>query len=98
LHIESLSCAINSIAEISTMRNAITFFCALLLAAGVQVARADTTWVAAGEVSGTWTADGSPFMIFEGDVEVADGDSLLISEGVVIRFTGGYSFRVYGFL
>jgi hypothetical protein len=82
----------------SIMRNAITFLCALLITAGVQTARADTTWVATGEISGVWTADGNPYMISAGNVEIADEDSLFISEGVVIRFTGGYVFRVYGYL
>jgi len=46
---------------------------------------ADTTWVAAGNVWGEWTANHSPFII-QGDVHVPGGQTLIIGAGVRVYF------------
>lgn len=53
-----------------------------------------TTWVAAGNISGVWDSTGSPYMIYQGDVTVASGQTLLIGPGVRVEFTGHYKFIV----
>jgi hypothetical protein len=65
------------------------------LAFTADLALADTTWVSWGNVSGTWSAAGSPYMI-QSDVEVAQRDTLRISHGVRVYFTGLYRIKVYG--
>jgi len=61
-----------------------------------QVARADTTFVA-GQVSGTWTPAGSPYLILA-DSEVPYGLSLIIEPGVEIKFVGHYKLILRGAL
>jgi len=61
-------------------------------------ALADTTWVAAGsDVSGDWTDVGTPYMI-EGNVRVAQMDTLHIGPGVKVYFDGPFRFTVEGTL
>jgi hypothetical protein len=55
------------------------------------------TEIAGGVVSGTWEQSGSPFMI-NGDIEVHDGETLLIEPGVELIFTGHYRFDIDGCL
>ncbi|MBU1637355.1 right-handed parallel beta-helix repeat-containing protein [bacterium] len=57
---------------------------------------ADTTWVAAGSVSGMWHSGNSPYMISEGDIELPADSSLIILEGVEVNFAGAFTFRIYG--
>ena len=64
----------------------------LLTVAGSSLA--DTTWVPAGNISGVWDSTGSPYMIYEGHVTVATGNTLLIGPGVKVEFTGHYKFNV----
>lgn len=63
-----------------------------------QIAVADTTWVASGNVSGVWAASGSPFMVHTGDITVASGDMLTIEPGVKVYFTGQFKLVVNGLL
>lgn len=53
------------------------------------------TIIPGGEVSGTWNAAGSPYII-QGDVEILT--SLLITSGVTVVFDSCYEFKVWGTL
>ncbi len=55
---------------------------------------ADTT-VPPGDVSGTWTKSGSPYLI-QGDITLLPGDTLVIEPGVVVEFQGYYEFLIQG--
>jgi predicted outer membrane repeat protein len=59
---------------------------------------ADTTWVNMGGVSGTWTPESSPYMIYQGDVSIISSQTLNIEAGVTVQFTGHYMFHVNGLL
>jgi len=61
----------------------------------VGAARSDP--VPAGEVSGTWTLSGSPYLV-EGEIEVPLGQTLVIEPGVEVRFLDHYSLTVRGCL
>lgn len=50
-----------------------------------------------GSQSGRWTAANSPYIV-TGEIMVPDGQTLSIEPGVVVRFAGFYSLRVYGAL
>jgi predicted outer membrane repeat protein len=65
----------------------------VILLTGTIPALADTTWVAAGNVAGNWTAANSPYMI-QGTINVPTGNSLEIGPGVRVYFTGPFSLRV----
>ena len=67
----------------------------LLVLAATLPAHADSTRVMTGGVFGNWTRENSPYVI-EGDVSVPAGQSLEINEGVVVYFTGHYTFTVNG--
>ncbi|MBL0063049.1 MAG: right-handed parallel beta-helix repeat-containing protein [bacterium] len=64
----------------------------------ISTGRADTTWVASGNVSGVWNASGSPYMIHSGDITVATGQTLLINPGVKVYFAGQFKLIVNGLL
>ena len=51
------------------------------------------TVIPGGDVSGTWYATGSPYLI-EGEITVPGGDSLIIEPGVDVIFQGHYKFIV----
>jgi predicted outer membrane repeat protein len=53
------------------------------------------TFIDAGEVSGTWTAENSPYMI-NGNIVVPDGQTLAIEPGVIVAIRGPYYIRVDG--
>ncbi len=55
----------------------------------------DTTEIEGGEVTGTWTADGSPYLV-KGTITVPDYQSLTIEPGVEVIFDGHYQFIVEG--
>lgn len=52
-----------------------------------------TVWP--GEVSGTWNAAGSPYMI-EGEVIVPDGETLAVQPGTMLEFRGPFGIDVNG--
>ena len=53
------------------------------------------TTINAGNVSGTWSKAGSPYLV-QGDINVLAGQKLTITEGVKVEFQGAYRLRVYG--
>jgi len=53
------------------------------------------TPVPAGDVSGTWKLDGSPYLI-EGDITVPESKVLEIEAGVIVQFQGYYRLLVLG--
>ena len=53
------------------------------------------TTVNSGNVQGTWNKAGSPYLI-NGDIAVAVGQKLTITEGVKVEFQGAYRLHVYG--
>ena len=55
------------------------------------------TVIPAGDVSGTWTIGGSPYLI-EGEIKVPDTLTLTIEPGVLVEFQGHYKFIVDGCL
>jgi len=48
-----------------------------------------------GDVSGVWIANFSPYII-DGDIQIQQGDSLLIESGVQVLFSGHYECNIYG--
>jgi hypothetical protein len=55
------------------------------------------TPIPAGNVSGTWSLDGSPYLI-EGDITILSGQQLTVDPGVWIEFQGYYALYVQGSL
>lgn len=53
------------------------------------------TVVPAGDVSGNWLINGSPYLI-EGEVTIPDGETLTIDPGVLVEFQGHYKFNIQG--
>ena len=58
---------------------------------------AASTGVSGGDVSGTWTVSGSPYLI-QGDITVPADQTLTIEAGVVVNFESAYDFTVNGTL
>ena len=56
-----------------------------LLILAYSVAVSASTTVPAGEVSGTWSVEGAPYVV-QGDVEIPDGETLVIEPGVTVQF------------
>lgn len=72
----------------------------ILILAGVMgmvAAVCAQTVIPGGNVSGTWTATGSPYLI-EGEITVPSGDSLVVEPGVDVIFQGHYKLIVNGWL
>jgi PKD repeat protein len=63
----------------------------------VSVNVQDGTTINAGNVSGTWSASGSPYRI-EGDITVPAGGTLTIEAGAQVSFQSWYSLTVNGTL
>lgn len=59
-----------------------------------EMASADTI-VPGGNVSGTWTASGSPYLV-QGKILVPSGQTLTIQPGVQVIFQGSYEFANTG--
>ena len=55
------------------------------------------THIPAGDVFGTWTSSGSPYLI-DGEITIPTDSTLTIQPGVDVIFQGHYKFIVYGFL
>ncbi|MDO9255028.1 MAG: T9SS type A sorting domain-containing protein [Bacteroidales bacterium] len=53
------------------------------------------THILTGNVSGTWTRAGSPYLI-EGDISISSGQSLTVEPGVLVEFQDHYKFNVQG--
>jgi hypothetical protein len=53
------------------------------------------TFIPPGEVSGTWTAEGSPYYV-DGHLEIANGETLIIEPEVKVAVRGPYHFTVQG--
>jgi hypothetical protein len=66
---------------------------ALLLAFPAPAAAATT--IPAGDVSGTWTATNSPYLI-DGDITVPAGQTLTIDPGVEVLFQSAYKLTEHG--
>ena len=60
-------------------------------------AHSQQTIIPAGNVSGTWTAAGSPYLI-QGSITVPANSTLNIEPGVEVNFLGNYFLTVNGFL
>lgn len=55
----------------------------------------DGTHITAGNVSGIWAYDNSPYFV-DGEITIQQNDELMIESGSTIIFTGHYKFNVYG--
>jgi len=53
------------------------------------------TTIPAGNVSGNWLINGSPYLI-EGEILIPDGETLTIDPGVLVEFQGHYKFNIQG--
>ena len=60
----------------------------------VSITLADTN-IPGGDVSGTWTSIGSPYLI-QGEITLQSGSILIIEPGVTVNFQDYYKFIVYG--
>lgn len=61
----------------------------------VGLAKYEPTTVPVGNVSGTWTKDGSPYLV-EGTITVPDGQTLALEPGVTVEFLGHDPLNVQG--
>lgn len=66
-----------------------------IIAAQVKGVHEQATFVSPGEVSGTWTAENSPYYV-DGHLEISDGETLTIEPGVKVAVRGPYHFAVQG--
>lgn len=68
-----------------------------IIAAQVKGVYEQATFVPPGEVSGTWSAEGSPYYV-EGHLTIGNGETLTIEPGVRVGVRGPYHFTVEGCL
>lgn len=68
----------------------------MLIAASPTLLLAQTT-IPGGNVSGTWTAAGSPYLV-QGNIAIHTDSTLNIQPGVEVSFQGNYLLTVNGFL
>jgi len=76
------------------MRTIILFLAALILTHPFSFAQ---TNIPGGNISGTWTLAGSPYLI-QGAVMIPDNSTLTIEPGVTVNFQGAYKLYVQGCL
>ncbi len=84
------------------IRKSSTIFLVIMLALSLTVPAlaaplSSETSVAGGDVSGTWDAAGSPYLI-QGDITVPSGETLTIDPDVEVLFQGWYKLTVNGTL
>ena len=61
------------------------FILLTLLSLAFSAAVSASTTVPPGQVSGTWSVAGSPYVV-QGDVEIPGGETLVIDPGVTVQF------------
>ena len=71
------------------------FISAILLGFFFLSSKTHATELAAGNVAGIWTVENSPYIV-NGDIRVAEGESLSIEAGVEVKFNGGYKLSILG--
>lgn len=69
-------------------------FCCVGMSTEVLIAQTGTD-IPGGDVSGTWTLEGAPYMV-NGEITIPDGQTLAIEPGVEVIFSGHYKFNVQG--
>ncbi|MBA7591734.1 hypothetical protein ES708_33895 [subsurface metagenome] len=74
------------------MKNFILLFAAIILIYSFSSAQ---TIIPAGNVSGTWTLAGSPYLI-QGAIMIPNDSTLNIEPGVTVNFQGSYKLHVQG--
>ncbi len=79
--------------ESAITRTKLALIIGLLL---LNTASAETR-VSAGDVSGEWTAEGSPYLI-EGEIRVQPGDTLRLQAGTRVVFRGHYGLSMRGWM
>jgi len=75
------------------MKNNISVLIAILLTAAICFAQTDVS----GNVSGTWAASASPYIVTN-NLVLQPADTLTIEPGVEVRFDGSYRFDIFGAL
>ena len=71
---------------------AILIFSALITFGLISLAQ---THILPGNVSGTWSISGSPYLI-EGEITIPNAQTLTIEHGVIVEFQGHYTLFVQG--
>jgi len=74
------------------MKKIILLFAVIILMYSFSSAQ---TTIPAGNVSGTWTLVGSPYLI-QGTIKIPNGQTLTIEPGVTVDFQGAYRLNVQG--
>jgi len=67
----------------------------LILFLTFYITLSSDTIIPAGNVSGNWDIDGSPYLI-EGEITIPDGETLTIDPGILVEFQGHYIFNIQG--
>ena len=75
------------------MKTKLTFFIAICMS--IAVYAQDTTIVPPGDIYGTWTFQGSPYLI-TGTTTVPTDSTLIIEAGVTVEWQGSYTMYVLG--
>ena len=70
-------------------------FSTLILILTICLSLFAETVIPAGEVSGVWDLEGSPYLI-DGDIIIPNESSLVIEPGVDVIFNGFYNLTIYG--
>ncbi|MCK4357379.1 MAG: right-handed parallel beta-helix repeat-containing protein, partial [Candidatus Cloacimonetes bacterium] len=74
------------------MKRIITILLVTLLSASLSFAQ---THIPAGDVSGTWTFAGSPYII-DGEITIPSDSTLSVEPGVIVQFSDHFKLIVYG--